>query len=161
MIGFRSPQLGAGTSWLQRLRCQTVTRQDKERVWFLLSLGYAALRVLGANAFLVKYGLNIAVFATIEFVSSAGLAFASARFVQSVVDRKHGAARGWFVAVIAGFATPDIYAIVVTHKVPPTLLALIAAMLLGSSCVALLGFRRRVRQARHESGKTPARLRRR
>jgi hypothetical protein len=125
-----------------------VTREQKERVWFILSIAYAGVRVLGANTYLVKYGLNIAVFATVEFVSSACLALSSSNFVRAYSSGHRQVSRRWAAAVLVSFAAPDIYAIVVTDRVPPSLLVLIGCMVTGSTVASIVGIKRRLAEVR-------------
>jgi hypothetical protein len=155
-----------------------MTREAKERLWFGFSLLYAVMRVLGASAFLQRYGLNIVVFAIIEIVSSSLLAVASAGMVRSIVEtklvstilgdsaeqfgvarppKKHhfrpnfGPLRRWAVAVVICFAAPDAYAYYATDHLPPALLAVIGIALLVSAVSSVVLITRRVRAARVES----------
>jgi hypothetical protein len=155
-----------------------MTREAKERLWFGFSLLYAVVRVLGASAFLEKYGLNIVVFAIIEIVSSSLLAIASAGMVRSIVEtklvstilgesaeqfgvpkapKKHhfrpnfGPLRRWALAVVVCFAAPDVYAYVATDHLPPALLAVIGIALLVSAVTSVVLITRKVRAARAQS----------
>jgi hypothetical protein len=155
-----------------------MTREAKERLWFGFSLLYAVVRVLGASAFLQRYGLNIVVFAIIEIVSSSLLAVASAGMVRSIVEtklvstilgdsaeqfgvakppKKHhfrpnfGPLRRWAAAVVICFAAPDAYAYYATDHLPPALLAVIGIALLVSAVSSVVLITRRVRAARVES----------
>jgi hypothetical protein len=154
-----------------------MTREAKERLWFGFSLLYAVVRVLGASAFLEKYGLNIVVFAIIEIISSSLLAVASAGLVRSIVEtklvstilgesaeqfgvarapKKHhlpnfGPLRRWALAVVVCFAAPDVYAYVATDHLPPALLGVIGIALLVSAVTSIVLITRKVRAARAES----------
>lgn len=158
-------------SWPEYL--QRVTRDAKERLWFGFSLLYAVARVLGASAFLERYGLNIVAFAVIEIVSSSLLAVASAGLVRSIVEtklmstilgdsaeqfgvakppKKHhhfrpnfGPLRRWAVAVVVCFAAPDVYAYYATDHLPPVLLVVIGIALLVSALTSIVLVTRKVR----------------
>ncbi len=144
-----------------------MSRAVKERLWFVLSLGYAAIRVLGASAFLEKYGLNIVVFAIVEFVSSSFLAVASAHVVRNVVggvddallsfgvdrrndERRVARARRWVAVVVVCFAAPDVYAYLATDHLPPALIVLLVVALIVSALTSVIVIARRIRDARAE-----------
>ena len=55
-------------------RC--TVRERLHSLWILVTLGYAGLRILLANQFLAKYGLNTGWFAIIELISSLLLGYA-------------------------------------------------------------------------------------
>lgn len=139
----------------------------KERLWFVLSLGYAAIRVLGASAFLEKYGLNIVIFAIVEVVSSSILAVASAHVVRNVVggvddallsfgaerrndERRVARARRWVAVVVVCFAAPDVYAYLATDHLPPALIVLLVVALTFSAVTSVVVIARRIRDARAE-----------
>lgn len=144
-----------------------MSRDSKERLWFALTLIYAVVRVLGAAAFLQKYGLNIVVFAFVEIVSSSVLAVASAQFVRHVVggpDEQTLTVRGrptpdrhrvlrlrlWGVLVVLGFAAPDVYAYMATDQLPPALMVLLVSAIVISAGSTVVLIARRVRAARAE-----------
>ena len=145
-----------------------MSRDYKERLWFALSLVYAIIRVLGASAFLEKYGLNIVLFAIVEILSSSLLAVASAHVVRNVVGgpddqtitirggatkyrRRVGRIRRWGALVVICFAAPDVYAYVATDHLPPALIGLLLLALLVSAVSSAILIARRIREARAES----------
>jgi hypothetical protein len=151
-----------------------VTREVRERLWFGFSLGYAVIRVVGAKAFLARYGLNIVSFAIIEILSSALLAVATAGLVRSIVDIRlassfrdpdlmgndryfrpnMGRVRRWAAAVVVFFAAPDVYAYAATDHLPPVLVAVLGFVLLVSAISSVVVIRRKVREARSDPSKT-------
>ena len=114
-----------------------------ERVWFAVSMLYALLRIALAEQFLVKYGLNIYVFAVIEFLSTPIYAIGVSRTVRGLVDSRRSTAIRWLMVAILGFVAPDAYVVVAARRVPASLyLAVLAWVVLGT----ILGIRRLRRQ---------------
>ena len=104
---------------------------------------YALLRIALAEQFLVKYGLNIYVFAVIEFLSTPIYAIGVSRTVRGLVDSRRSTAIRWLMVAILGFVAPDAYVVVAARRVPASLyLAVLAWVVLGT----ILGIRRLRRQ---------------
>ncbi len=114
-----------------------------ERTWLGASLAYALLRIGVAQQFLVGYGLNIAVFATIELCSTPVYALGASQALQAMIDRRRSTAVRSLMLAIAGFVAPDAYVVIAARRIPKTLyLAVLAWIVLG----AALGVRRLRRQ---------------
>lgn len=110
-----------------------------------MSTLYALLRVALAEQFLVKYGLNIYVFAAIEFLSTPIYAIGVTRMVRSLVASRRASAVRWLMVSILGFVAPDAYVVVAARQVPASMyLAVLAWVVLGT----ILGIRRLRRQIR-------------
>jgi hypothetical protein len=145
-----------------------VTREAKERLWFVFSLCYAIARVLGAKAFLARYGLNIVSFAIIEIVSSALLAVTSSGLVRAIVANqkspvlrepaspdgfqsrhpKVGPIWWWALAVGVFFSAPDVYAYLATDHLPTVLVGMLGLALLASAISSVVVIQRKVREGR-------------
>ncbi len=106
---------------------------------------YALVRIGLAEQFLVKYGLNIFIFATIELLSTPIYAIGASRMVRGLVASRRSSAIRWLMVSILGFVAPDAYVVVAARRVPASLyLAVLAWVVLGT----ILGVRRVRRQIR-------------
>jgi hypothetical protein len=123
-----------------------------ERAWFVLSMLYAVLRIVLAGEFLVEYGLNLWVFAAIEFLSTPLYAIGASRGVRALMDGHRSSAIRWFMLAVAGFVAPDAYVVIAARHVPKSLyIAVLVWVVLGT----LLGFRRLRRQIKRTTSTQP------
>ena len=130
-------------------------RRVLERYWFAAAMLYALLRVILAERFLVKYGLNIYAFAIIEFVSTPLDAIGVSRTLQALIDSKRSSAMRWMMVALAGYISPDAYVVVATKHVPRSLyLAVLAWVVIGITLGARR-LRRQVKQSRLPADSSP------
>jgi hypothetical protein len=114
-------------------------------MWFGTSMLYALLRIALAEQFLVKYGLNIYVFAAIEILSTPIYAIGVTRMVRGLTESRRATAIRWLMVSILGVVAPDVCVVVAARRVPASLyLAVLAWVGLGT----ILGVRRLRRQMR-------------
>ncbi len=119
-----------------------------ERLWILLSVGYAVVRIVLADRFLAEYGLSIRWFAAIEIGSSLLFAVSSARFIRTIVDATHRHRLLWAFGTLIGFASPDLFVFATTRHLPKTLLVILVVVAIITLGVSAGTFTRRVRAAR-------------
>jgi hypothetical protein len=135
-------------------------RSRLQLLWLVVTLAYAGARIALAARYLAGYGLNIAVFAVIEVISSALFGFASGRFVPALAASRSAHERSqvghvrdlinWGAATLVGFAAPDAFVFATTKQVPfQTLLILICFVVLSMS-FSWYTLRRRVDAVRNE-----------
>lgn len=117
------------------------------RVWIVLAVGYGALRVALAGAFLTEYGLDLIVFALIELGSSLLFGICSGRLVESMVRRTGGRRTLLVTGVVVGYGAPDVYVLAFAGRFPTSLLVVVIAVIVVSSIVSVVSFRRRARSA--------------
>lgn len=115
------------------------------RVWIVLAVGYGALRVALAGAFLTEYGLDLIVFALIELGSSLLFGICSGRLVESMVRRTGGRRTLLVTGVVVGYGAPDVYVLAFAGRFPTSLLVVVIAVIVVSSIVSVVSFRRRAR----------------
>ncbi|MFM8531464.1 MAG: hypothetical protein ACKOD2_17675 [Ilumatobacteraceae bacterium] len=115
------------------------------RVWIALAVGYGALRVALAGAFLTEYGLDLIVFALIELGSSLLFGICSGRLVESMVRRTGGRRTLLVTGVVVGYGAPDVYVLAFAGRFPTSLLVVVIAVIVVSSIVSVVSFRRRAR----------------
>ena len=115
------------------------------RVWIALAVGYGALRVALAGAFLTEYGLDLIVFALIELGSSLLFGICSGRLIESMVRRTGGRRTLLVTGVVVGYGAPDVYVLAFAGRFPTSLLVVVIAVIVVSSIVSVVSFRRRAR----------------
>jgi hypothetical protein len=130
-------------------------RRILERYWFAAAMLYALLRVILADQFLVQYGLNIYVFAIIEFVSTPLDAIGVARTVQALIDSKRASAMRWLMVALAGYVAPDAYVVVATRHVPRSLYLAVLAWIVIGITVGVRRLRRQVKKNRPPADRPP------
>jgi len=113
------------------------------RAWIALAVGYGALRVALAGAFLTEYGLDLIVFALIELGSSLLFGICSGRLVESMVRRTGGRRTLLVTGVVVGYGAPDVYVLAFAGRFPTSLLVVVIAVIVVSSIVSVVSFRRR------------------
>jgi hypothetical protein len=119
-----------------------------ERLWIGAVLSYAGVRIWLADRFFARYGVNIAVFAAIEVLSSLVYAFASARLVGALIDNKRSRAWEYGLLTVFGFAIPDLFVVLVAKEVPRSLYIIGACVVAISAVFSLLELRKKVRKSR-------------
>ena len=127
-------------------------RKSLETVWTLLVLGWSGLRVLFAETYMVKYGINIWIFVAVELVSSPVLALASTRTVRALVAHSLRLSLGWGGIAFVSYAAPDVYLLTAGRGVPWRLYTVIVVVMVIAGLVSLVRMRQTIREAEAESG---------
>lgn len=126
-------------------------RQRLHGLWIVATLAYAGVRILLAEQFLADYGLNVAVFAAIELVSSAVFGLASGHFVRNVIDRVQRNTKAWGGLTLLGYLTPDIYVFASTRHLPGKLFVVLVVFVIVSLVVSAVGIARRIREGAEQA----------
>jgi hypothetical protein len=141
----RDPSLTTGDSDSEAVVVD-IERRRRRRLtqgWFVLAMFYALFRIILADKFLVKYGLNIYAFAAIELVSTPIDAIGVSRTVQALVDQRRSSALRWMMVATTGYIAPDAYVVVAARQVPGSLYL---GVLAWATLAMILGVRRLRRQ---------------
>ena len=85
-------------------------RKWVEWAWYAISGLYSLFRVILAQHTVTKYGVNIWVFAIVEFGATIPYAVGTARVVTSLLDHDRTAATRWALVASAGFFAPASHA---------------------------------------------------
>jgi hypothetical protein len=115
-----------------------------ERIWVVLTVGYAFVRIALADRFFSEYGLSVWWFAAVELSSSALFGVSSARFVKSVVTVTGTHRIPWAFATLVGFTAPDAFVFWSTRRLPHSLLAAFAGFVGVSVITSVISVRRRI-----------------
>jgi hypothetical protein len=106
-------------------------------LWYAASLTYCGVRVYLADRYLRDHGLNVAVFAAIEFAATLPYAIGSARAVGAIVRHDTRRALLWALVASAGFVAPDVYLLATTDEPPRWLELVIGVWLVVGLAFAL------------------------
>ncbi len=115
-----------------------------EKIWVVLTVGYAFVRIALADRFFSEYGLSVWWFAAVELSSSALFGVSSARFVKSVVTDAVKNRIPWAFGTLVGFTAPDAFVFWSTRRLPHSLLAAFAAFVTVSVITSVVSVRRRI-----------------
>jgi uncharacterized integral membrane protein len=126
-------------------------RTRLQKLWLVLTVAYAVIRIALAHRYLRKFGLSVPAFAAIELTSSVLFGFASGRFVPAVVDRHRRHMVGWGSATLVGFMAPDLFAMVTTRRIPQRMLKFLAFFIFVTLGISAISLFRRIRTANAES----------
>lgn len=112
---------------------------------------YAFIRIVLADKFLVKYGLNIYAFAAIELVSTPIDAIGVSRTVRALVDSRRSSALRWMMVAIAGYTAPDAYVVIAARQVPTSLYLGVLAWAVLATMLGVRRLRRQIKASRRTS----------
>jgi len=109
-------------------------------------LGWSGLRILFAETYMVKYGINIWIFVAVEVVSSPVLALSSARTVRALVVHSLRMSVGWGTLALVSYAAPDVYLLTAGRGVPWRLYGLIIGVMGLAGLASVIRMRQTVRE---------------
>jgi hypothetical protein len=127
-------------------------RKWVERAWYAVSALYSLFRVILADHTVTEYGVNIWVFAIVEFGATVPYAIGTARVVTSLLDHDRPAALRWALVASAGFFAPDIYTLAAARSAPWWISAVIVTWMTVAAVIAVRSLRSNVRQRRAAAG---------
>ena len=78
-------------------------RRRLEWIWYGVALLYCGFRVLLADRYVRRYGLNVGAFAVVEFASTIPYAIGTAKLVEAFIDRDRHKATIWALVASGGF----------------------------------------------------------
>ena len=126
-------------------------RKWVEWAWYAVSGLYSLFRVILADHTVVKYGVNIWVFAIVEFGATIPYAVGTARVVTSLLDRDQPAALRWALVASAGFFAPDVYTLAAARSAPWWIYAVVITWMSVATVIAIRSVRSNLRQRRAEA----------
>ena len=126
-------------------------RKSLETVWTALVLGWTALRIAFAEAYMVEYGINIWIFILVEVLSSPVLALSSTRLVRVLVVHSLRGIGFWGGLTLVSYAAPDVYLLTAGRGVPWSLYGVIVSVMTVAGIVSIIRMRRSLRQVANEA----------
>ena len=95
------------------------TRQNSlERIWFIAVVAWSILRVIFADVFFAKYGINIRIFAGVEVISSPIFAQSTSKMAISLSRHHLRNSLIWGILTLVSFAAPDVYLLTTGKHLP-------------------------------------------
>lgn len=114
-----------------------------ERIWFIAVVIWTILRVIFADIFFAKYGVNIWIFAGIEAVSAPVFALASAKMVLTLSQHKIREFIFWGVVTLITFAAPDIYLLTTGKNLPWLAYLVVIGIMVIAGTFSIIEMRRK------------------
>ena len=123
------------------------TRQNSlERVWFIVVVAWSILRVIFADVFFAKYGINIWIFAGVEVVSSPIFAYATAKMVVALSQHHIRHSVLWGLATLTSFGAPDIYLLTTGKNLPWLAYLVVIGIMAIAGSMSFVKMRRKARE---------------
>lgn len=102
--------------------------------------------------YLSGYGVNVAVFSTIEALSSLMYGWASSRFVLAIIDGDWRVVMTMSAPALASYAAPDVFVFISVGDVPAGIWRTLMGIIIVTACVTVMGVVLQVRRGRREQG---------
>ena len=123
------------------------TRQNSlERVWFIVVVAWSILRVVFADVFFAKYGINIWIFAGVEVISSPIFAFATAKMVVALSKHHIRNSILWGFSTLTSFGAPDIYLLTTGKNLPWLAYLVVIGIMAIAGSMSFVKMRRKARE---------------
>ena len=126
-------------------------RKRVEWAWYAVSGLYSLFRVVLAQHTVTRYGVNIWVFAIVEFTATIPYAVGTARVVTSLLDHDRRAATRWALVASAGFFAPDVYTLAAARTAPWWIYAVVLTWMTVAAVIAVRSLQGNLRQRRAEA----------
>lgn len=123
-------------------------RNSLERAWFAAVIVWSILRVVFADVYFVKYGVNIWIFAAVEAVSAPFLAVSSTKMLVFLIEHRLKPSLFWGLLTLVSFGSPDVYLLSAGKNLPWLAYFVVIAVMSIAGTVSALQLRRRARLLR-------------
>ena len=108
------------------------------RLWVVLVMLWAGLRILAVEIWLVDYGVSIWWFAVIEVLSSVLYGVSSARLVKELSARRRNNSAKWGTFTLVGYVLPDTYLLSVGRAMPLATYLVVVSLAVAFAVIALV-----------------------
>ena len=128
------------------------TRQNSlERAWFVAVVAWSIIRIIFADVFFAKYGINIWIFAGVEFVSSPVFARSTAKMVIALTNHSLQDSVVWGVATLVSFGAPDVYLLTTGKNLPWLAYLVVIGIMVIAGSISILKMRSKARVLRQSN----------
>ena len=110
-----------------------------ERAWFVAVMAWSIIRVIFADVFFAKYGINIWVFAAVEAFSAPLFARSTAKMAISLSVHQLRDSFLWGTLTLMSFAAPDIYLLTAGKHIPWLAYLVVIAMMVIAATISIIG----------------------
>ncbi|CAB4708885.1 unannotated protein [freshwater metagenome] len=123
------------------------TRQNSlERIWFIAVVVWSILRVIFADVFFAKYGINIWIFAGVEVISSPILARSTSKMAISLSRHHLRNSLIWGILTLVSFAAPDVYLLTTGKHLPWLAYLVVIAIMVIAGTISMIKMRRKAEE---------------
>lgn len=123
----------------------TKRQNSLERVWFIAVVAWSIIRIIFADVFFAKYGINIWIFAGVEFVSSPVFARSTAKMVIALTNHSLQDSFLWGVATLISFAAPDVYLLTTGKNLPWLAYLIVIGIMVIAGSISIVKMRTKAR----------------
>ena len=123
------------------------TRQNSlERIWFIAVVAWSILRVIFADVFFAKYGINIWIFAGVEVISSPIFAQSTSKMAISLSRHHLRNSLIWGILTLVSFAAPDVYLLTTGKHLPWLAYLVVIAIMVIAGTISMIKMRRKAEE---------------
>ena len=123
------------------------TRQNSlERIWFIAVVAWSILRVIFADVFFAKYGINIRIFAGVEVISSPIFAQSTSKMAISLSRHHLRNSLIWGILTLVSFAAPDVYLLTTGKHLPWLAYLVVIAIMVIAGTISMIKMRRKAEE---------------
>jgi len=119
----------------------TSRQNSLERAWFIAVVAWSIIRVIFADVFFAKYGINIWIFAGVEAVSAPVFAHSTAKMVLTLSQHKIRESIFWGVVTLITFAAPDIYLLTTGKHLPWLAYLIVIGIMVIAGTISIIRMR--------------------
>jgi hypothetical protein len=110
-----------------------------ERAWFGAVMVWSVVRIIFADVFFAKYGVNIWIFAAVEAFSAPLFARSTAKMAISLSVHQLRDSFLWGTLTLMSFAAPDIYLLTAGKHIPLLAYLVVIAMMVIAATISIIG----------------------
>jgi hypothetical protein len=110
-----------------------------ERAWFGAVMVWSVVRIIFADVFFAKYGVNIWIFAAVEAFSAPLFARSTAKMAISLSVHQLRDSFLWGTLTLMSFAAPDIYLLTAGKHIPWLAYLVVIAMMVIAATISIIG----------------------
>ena len=123
------------------------TRQNSlERIWFIAVVAWSILRVIFADVFFAKYGINIWIFAGVEVISSPIFAQSTSKMAISLSRHHLKNSLIWGIVTLVSFAAPDVYLLTTGKHLPWLAYLVVIGIMVIAGTISIIKMRRKAEE---------------
>jgi uncharacterized membrane protein YbhN (UPF0104 family) len=121
-------------------------RNSLERIWFIAVVAWSILRVIFADVFFAKYGINIWFFAGVEVISSPIFARSTSKMAISLSRHHLRNSLIWGILTLVSFAAPDVYLLTTGKHLPWLAYLVVIAIMVIAGTISMIKMRRKAEE---------------
>lgn len=120
-------------------------------IWLVVVLIYDIFRAFLVEHFFSDYGVSGVKYFIFEIIASIFFSMASFRLVENIIYKRTGMVCIYFVLTAVTFFSPDLYVLIVSDKIPKSLLIGIVGYLSVSTTVTIISMTKKAKAKKQTS----------